>query len=122
MLLLVSFNLQELIILKICFHSKTFLFDYFTADKVWRGIRSLNEKKAVDPENIPIKFMKMWSEPIGLCLTKIYTKCEAQGIFPACHKHAKIFPICKSGGDTLTTSYRPISMLHLSLKFCMDYR
>jgi len=49
----------------------------------------LQQNKAIGPENIPLKYIKMTSELIALALSNIYNQCVEEGKFPYKLKLAK---------------------------------
>ena len=76
---------------------KTFFFEQITSYNVWREISSLNQKKAVGHDGIPINFIKLAGELIAALLTLIFSKCVTTGVYPTCLKLAKVTPIHKGG-------------------------
>ena len=90
---------------------KTFFFEPITSYDVWREIYSLNQKKAVRHDGVPINFIKLAGEPMSALLALIFNKCVTTGIYPACLKQAKVTPIYKGGIKHISTNFRPISVL-----------
>ena len=90
---------------------KTFFFEPITSYDVWRKIYSLNQKKAVGRDGIPINFIKFAGEPIAALLALIFNKCVITGFYPTRLKQAKVTPIHKGGIKHISTNYIPISVL-----------
>ena len=84
---------------------------------MWREIYSLNQKKAVGHNGIPIYFIKLAGEPIAALLALIFNKCVTTGVYPTCLKQAKVTPIHEGGIKHISTNYRPISVLSFSKCF-----
>ena len=57
---------------------------------MWREIYSLNQKKAVGHDGIPINFIKLANESIAALLALIFNKCVTTGVYPTCLKQAKV--------------------------------
>ena len=77
---------------------------------------SLQEGKAVEPYNIPVRLLKMISLQISLPLCLIINKSFITGIFPDNLKLAKVITLYKKGSKDNPTNYRPISLLSIFSK------
>ena len=82
-----------------------------TEYEVFQNLNSLNNKKAVGVENIPIEFLKMSAEYISSLLSKLFNECILKGIFTSRLKIAKVTPLFKNGCANNATNYRSISIL-----------
>ena len=83
----------------------------FTAAEISKHIKSMDPKKSVNPEDPPIKFIKMASNIISPILAAIFNVCATNGIWPAKLKRACVIPIFKKGKLTVCGNYRPISLI-----------
>ena len=57
---------------------------------MWREIYSLNQKKAVGHDGIPINFIILANESIAALLALIFNKSVTTGVYPTCLKQAKV--------------------------------
>ena len=74
-------------------------------------IFNLNQNKSTKSNCSPIKYIKLSSHIISPIITKIFNKCINEGTFPDSLKEAEIIPLYKKGDKTVTSNYRPISLL-----------
>ena len=63
---------------------KTFFLEPITSYDVWREIYSLNQKKAVGHDGLPIYFIKLAGELIAALLALIFNECVTTGVYPTC--------------------------------------
>ena len=73
-------------------------------------------KRSLDHNNISFNLMKASIHNTAVLLTHIINLFLATGVVPQNMKIAKVIPIFKSGDRTLSTNYRPISILHVYSK------
>ena len=85
-------------------------------EEVTAIIKQLHNKTSTDAYDINIRMIKETVDIIAPILTKFYNKCLNIGIFPDSLKIAKVHPIFKKGDATVTTNYRPISVLPILSK------
>ena len=57
------------------------------------------------------KFLKLSAEVISPTISNIFNKCISDGVFPKSLKSAEVIPLFKKGDKTITSNYRPISLL-----------
>ena len=74
-------------------------------------IGKLDNKKSPGIDKIQNKFLKYVGDIISPFITEIFNNHITLGKFPQELKTAKIVPIHKNGSHSLTTNYRPISIL-----------
>ena len=74
-------------------------------------IDSLNIRKSIGPNSLPIYILKTCKEFISTSLVKIVNISFKTGIFPDLCKIAKVVPIFKKENPLLCNNYRPISLL-----------
>jgi len=79
-------------------------------------IKDLDPKKAITFQNIPPKILKLSINTCSSSLQKLFNNCLLTGEFPVELKWADITPIFKKGDPTLSSNYRPISVLPLISK------
>jgi len=70
----------------------------------------LDPQKAVGPDNIPTRFLKMFAMELALCLTLLYQASLKQGIVSLDWKKAFVVPIYKKGDCSSPENYCPISV------------
>ena len=74
-------------------------------------ISSLNLHKAVGPNSIPNKVLKMLNQDISTQLAELYNLSFTTGVFPSILKVSKVIPIHKKDSKLTCSNYRPISLL-----------
>jgi hypothetical protein len=82
-----------------------------TIETVEKLLNGINDKKAVGPDNIPNRLLKISSHIISPSLTSIFHSSITTGIFPTEWKQARVTPIFKKGEKTDPGNYRPISVI-----------
>ena len=98
-------------------HKKSFFFTPITSNKIMIQIGKLDNKKSPGIDKIQNKFLKYVGDIISPFLAEIFNNHIRLGKFPQELKTAKIVPIHKNGSHSLTTNYRPISILSSFSKF-----
>ena len=83
----------------------------FSALEIRDVIKNLKNNKAVGPDLIHNKVIKIASPVILNALTLLFNKSLSQECFPSCWKNAHITPIHKKGSKSVCQNYRPISLL-----------
>ena len=74
-------------------------------------ISSMKTNKAIGPNSIPTKILKLFKKEFSKPLSDIIDLSFNQGIFPNLHKIANVIPIHKKGDKLNCSNYRPISLL-----------
>ena len=72
---------------------------------------SLNDNKAVRPNSIPNKILKLVNRDISYQLADLFNLSLSNGIFPTILKINKVTPAHKKDSKLLCSNYRPISLL-----------
>ena len=71
---------------------------------------SLDDTKSTGPSSVPIKLLKIISDPILFPPSDIFNTSFNEGTFPDKAKIAKLIPIHKKGSTAEVNNYRPISL------------
>ena len=95
---------------------QSFFISPSTPDEVSMLIRSLKPGKSSGPNSIPLKLLKILQVPISSDLAFLINESFVSGIFPDKSKIAKVVPIVKRGLASITSNYRPISLLSVFSK------
>ena len=74
-------------------------------------IASLDLHKAIGPNSIPTKLLKLLNKDISNPLAGLYNLSFSTGMFPSILKVSKIIPIHKKDSKIICSNYRPISLL-----------
>ena len=90
---------------------KSFVYDPITEDEVYLQIFQLNPNKAVGPENVSTKILRVLATIISPYLSDTFNKCYETGIFPNSLKIAKVIPVHKAKQKDIASNYTPISLL-----------
>ena len=88
-----------------------FAFTPTSAHEVNEIINSIDTTKAVGPNSIPPKVLKLIAPIISNILANIFNESLTSGIFPKALKVSTINPIHKKDSKLLISNYRPISLL-----------
>ena len=80
-------------------------------NEVYSILASLDVSKATGPDGLSPKLLKEGASSIAPSLTKLFNISLEKAIFPAEWKKAHVTPIFKSGDASLSSNYRPISLL-----------
>ena len=97
-------------------NDKSLFLSNATPEETEALINSLQEGKAVGPNSVPIKLLKMISRPISLPLCLIINESFTSGIILDNLKLAKVITLYKKGSRDNPTNYRPISLLSIFSK------
>ena len=79
-------------------------------------LSNLNPNKAIGPDNVPGKFLKLCANEIADIYQVLFQASLDQGVVPPDWKEANIVPLFKKGDKFLPENYRPISLTSLSCK------
>ena len=79
-------------------------------------LSNLNPNKAIGPDNVPGKFLKLCAYEIADIYQVLFQASLDQGVVPPDWKEANIVPLFKKGDKSLPENYRPISLTSLSCK------
>jgi hypothetical protein len=82
-----------------------------TASEIVDFIQILDLKKASGPDKISHKMLKITPEKIAEPLQIIFSKSLRQGKYPSSWKIAHVIVIFKKGDASLSSNYRPISLI-----------
>ena len=70
---------------------------------------SLNPSKAIGPNSIPTKILKLLINDVSSQLTKFFNLSSSRGVFPLTLKISKVIPVSKKDSKLKYSYYRPIS-------------
>ena len=87
------------------------VFKSFSTHEIINIIKSLKTKESYGYDGISTKLLKISANYICSPLTHIFNKALAAGIFPQRLKYSVIKPLFKKDDKTITSNYRPISLL-----------
>ena len=82
-----------------------------TCAEVIKEIKVMRSDCSCGPDNIPVKFMKMFAESLASPLTNILNNCISKQVFPRQWKMARISPVPKVNSIKPKNDLRPISVL-----------
>ena len=82
-----------------------------TSDMVKSVLVDLDTKKAVGPDLVHNKLLRLSADIIAEPLAILFNRSLSEGIFPAIWKRAHVTPIFKKGEKGKCTNYRPVSLL-----------
>ena len=85
----------------------------FTSDEVATILVSLQGTKAPGPDQINNRVLSQISKEISPTLCDLYNSCIASDVFPSTWKEANVTAVFKKGDSSLSTNYRPISLLNV---------
>lgn len=74
-------------------------------------IESINIKKSEGIDEIPLRILKIGADYAAEPIADIFNLSIMSGSFPSQFKRARIAPIFKKGHPTVSSNYRPISIL-----------
>ena len=95
---------------------KTFEFKDINEDKMFKIIKSLDEKKASMKGDIPTKMLLATNDIITPELTKIFNEAKNMEKFPSCLKTADVTPLPKDREKDNKKKYRPVSLTPIMSK------
>ena len=90
---------------------RSFFIQPITPQEINDLIANLDETKANDSHDIPVKLIKLARHTISLPFSLVANSSFENGIFPGKLKFAKVTPIHKGKSKLELTNYRPISIL-----------
>ncbi|CAB3990484.1 Hypothetical predicted protein [Paramuricea clavata] len=82
-----------------------------TESDVLRTLKSLDPDKALGPDEIPGRILKVTANQIAPSLTRLFNKSLQVGVVPDEWKLANVVPVFKKGEKDRVENYRPISLL-----------
>ena len=82
-----------------------------TTNEIETTIKYLNERKAIGPNSVPTKILKLAKQPLSVPLCELINLVFETGKFPDILKIAKVIPTFKKGDPLNCNNYRPISLL-----------
>ena len=82
-----------------------------TESDVLRTLKSLDPDKALGPDEIPGRILKVTANQITPSLTRLFNKSLQVGVVPNEWKLANVVPVFKKGEKDRVENYRPISLL-----------
>ena len=106
-------------LMQFCYDKKIpehFSIPFITIPEVEKRIKELKDTKAVGPDDIPVKLLKLASPYIIEPLTYAYNLCIENNCFPTQLKEAKVIPLPKSQDTSHPKNLRPISLLPILSK------
>ncbi|CAB3993531.1 Hypothetical predicted protein, partial [Paramuricea clavata] len=83
-----------------------------TESEVANVLKSLDPNKACGPGGIPNRLLQNVSTEIAPSLCKLFNLSLSQGVVPSEWKLANLSPILKTDDPTVSSNYRPISLLN----------
>ncbi|CAB4039817.1 Hypothetical predicted protein, partial [Paramuricea clavata] len=82
-----------------------------TEFEVTEVLRYLDPQKACGPDGIPSRLLLELADEIAPSLSKLLNMSLSLGVVPSKWKFANITPVFKADDPTLSSNYRPISLL-----------
>jgi hypothetical protein len=82
-----------------------------TTQEVADLLKGMDPNKAYGPDGISPRLLKEAGGTIAGSLARLFNMSLVKGIFPACWKLANILPIFKKDDPSISTNYRPVSLL-----------
>ena len=92
-----------------------------TNDMVCDKIKSLSPDKAVGPDDISCRMLKLCSNSISPVLTRIFNISISTGNLPSCWKIANVVPVYKKGNRCDLKNYRPIALTSIVVKMLESF-
>ena len=81
----------------------------------------LSPDKAVGPDDISCRMLKLCSNSISPVLTRIFNISIATGNLPSCWKIANVVPVYKKGNRCDLKNYRPIALTSVVVKMLESF-
>ena len=88
----------------------------FDTEEVKERLQSLDENKAMGPDNISGWVLKTCAEVLSYPICRLYEKSLEEGYVPEKWKEAQIVAIHKGGNKEEPLNYRPVSLLSILIK------
>ena len=82
-----------------------------SAQDVIKEIEKLNNRKATQSTDLPVKILKENADIFGNYICDFFNDCIGKGSFPSVLKQANITPVFKKGCKSSKENYRPVSIL-----------
>lgn len=92
-----------------------FSFIATNVDEIWMALSKINSR-AVGPDSISIKFLKMIFPAISMHIAHIFNTILMTSIFPDSWKLARVVPIPKIRNPLVCADFRPISVISVLSK------
>ena len=83
---------------------------------VLKLLKNININKAVGPDNIPNKALKLAAEELTPIVTFVFQQSMDEGYLPEDWRRADITPIFKKGSKAEPANYRPVSLTSVLCK------
>ena len=78
---------------------------------------NLDSSKALDPDCIPVVFLKNCDTELSYILAELFNMCLKEFCFPDCWKVSSVVPVFRNVGEGSTAkNYRPVSLLSVVSK------
>ena len=87
-----------------------------STDGVAKLLRELKTSKAVEPDEITNKALKLAADVIAPILQVMFQQSLDSGILPSDWKKANVTPLFKKGSRSEPSNYRPVSLTSVSCK------
>ena len=88
----------------------TFQFDVVDEVQVYKKLKEINPKKAIGPDDIPPKLVKLGSPVLAPIITKVINYGITTSNFPSSLKMANVSPVYKKNDNMSKGNYRPVSV------------
>ena len=89
----------------------SFVLSHIMHEEIIREIKNLNSKKAIGPDGIGAKIIKLCPPIFADNLMKIFNRSIDLGEYPSDMKIARVIALFKKGNHSEPENYRPISLL-----------
>ena len=89
----------------------TFVLSHVHFEEIIREIKNLDPKKAIGPDGIGAKIVKLCPDIFADNLLKIFNNSIEKGEYPSEMKIARVIALHKKGNKSEPDNYRPISLL-----------
>ena len=87
-----------------------------TSFGIQKLLSNINPNKAVGPDNVPGKFLKLFASEMADTYQVLFQASLDQGQVPPDWKTANIVPLYKKGNKSLPENYRPVSLTSQTCK------
>ena len=87
-----------------------------SVDLVFEKIKSLSPDKAVGPDDISCRMLKLCANSISPVLARIFNISISSGTLPSSWKTANVVPVYKKGNRCDLKNYRPIALTSIVVK------